>query len=167
MGIILWYSFARHVFTADYQESVNYRGVSLGLCISGKQDECRNVSYLQNEFNRCQIIGNSLISGLYSDQYAMWLCICFSKILCHSRSQMACKRQPKWITQYFFVTLVSNPTQKLSKLQFVDILCKAVHKALHLKNSGSKSCVGRSVRIENGNRLFIFTFVILSQYIST
>lgn len=71
------------------------------------------------------------------------------------------------MTRYLFVTLVSNPTPKLSELQFVDILCKAVHKVLHLKNSGSKSCVGRSVRIENGNRLFIFTFVILSQYIST
>lgn len=71
------------------------------------------------------------------------------------------------MTQYLFVRLVSNAIQKLSKLQFVDIFSKAVHKVLHLKHSASKNCVGRSVRIENGNRLFIFTFVILSQYIST
>lgn len=40
---------------SDYQESVNYRGVSLGLCISGKQDECRNVSYLQNELSSTDV----------------------------------------------------------------------------------------------------------------
>lgn len=36
----------------------------------------------------------------------------------------------------------------------------------HFEHRKSKSCVGGKERIENGTRLFIFTFVTHSQYIS-